>query len=289
MKLVIPTPKETGLFLTKEPDNTIKDISDFFERYFENLPEQGKILRPLIKIWLKMDLKEIIKSEAFLRMPIHLQEKMLHFITIDYRYIGDKSNYNEVLELLKIAEEENNKIRIYFEVNQRVLNSKSDGLSYLENCISDTKDSIIQSGLFPTSETEKKLINDRLEYLKALKEWVETYPLFKEPQNELNNQQDINDPNKYIKTPKRGDISFKLNLLHQFGIIQYLNKVWALNNLKGKREKLVAELVGSSNEGTIQPLLSSKDDERLRTKAMNEKIEDFLNDFGLDIDNIKIP
>lgn len=88
---------------------------------------------------------------------------------------------------------------------------------------------------------------------------------------------------------QRGDTVFRINLLHQFGIIQYINKVWEHNGLTGKRECLIKELIGSSNEKTIQPLLSKRDDTRLRSDKMNERIETFLNDFNLEIDKIKLP
>lgn len=87
---------------------------------------------------------------------------------------------------------------------------------------------------------------------------------------------------------RRGDQSFKINLLHQYGIIQHLRKVWEINNPTKKIEDLISDIIGAKTS-SIQPLLSNPKDNRLRTSSMNNKLESYLEKYNLLIDKIKQP
>ncbi|MBL0236013.1 MAG: hypothetical protein IPQ02_05195 [Saprospiraceae bacterium] len=82
--------------------------------------------------------------------------------------------------------------------------------------------------------------------------------------------------------------TFKLNLLHQFGIIEFLKQVWTKNNVSMGLEFLIEKLINEPH-GSIQPRLSSKQDPKLRTKSADKKLQEFLDNFKLEIDKIKLP
>lgn len=82
--------------------------------------------------------------------------------------------------------------------------------------------------------------------------------------------------------------TLKLNLLHQFGIIKFLKRVWVENQIDKPLEFLLATLI-DEKQSSIQPRLSSKDDPKLRTKPANKKLEKYLEDFDLEQDHIKNP
>lgn len=103
-----------------------------------------------------------------------------------------------------------------------------------------------------------------------------------------NNLKEIEDFEK--ATPSiRGEQTLKLNLLHQFGIIEHLRKVWKHNDIKDIGiETLIAKIINAENPESIRPRLAKKDDEKLRTNTANAKTEEFLEKFKLTIDKIKI-
>ncbi|MBK8241792.1 MAG: hypothetical protein IPK88_00035 [Saprospiraceae bacterium] len=102
-----------------------------------------------------------------------------------------------------------------------------------------------------------------------------------------NTSKEIEDYEK--ATPSiRGEQTLKLNLLHQFGIIDHLRKVWDLNNIKeAGMEILIAKIINENPE-SIRPRLAKKDDVKLRTDYANAKTDEFLEKFKLTIDKIKI-
>ncbi len=104
----------------------------------------------------------------------------------------------------------------------------------------------------------------------------------------------INKTSKVIEdfekaTPSiRGEQTLKLNLLHQFGVIDHLRKVWDLNNIKeAGMEILIAKIINAENPESIRPRLTKKDDDKLRTDTANAKTDEFLEKFKLTIDKIK--
>ncbi|MBK8241806.1 MAG: hypothetical protein IPK88_00105 [Saprospiraceae bacterium] len=53
-------------------------------------------------------------------------------------------------------------------------------------------------------------------------------------------------------------------------------------------EFLLEKLINEPH-GSIQPRLSSKQDPKLRTKSADKKLQEFLDNFKLEIDKIKLP
>lgn len=86
----------------------------------------------------------------------------------------------------------------------------------------------------------------------------------------------------------RGEITLKINLLHQFGIIEHLRKVWKLNDIKDIGiETLIAKIINVAKPEDIRPRLTKKDDPKLRNNTANRNTENFLEQFKLTIDKIK--
>lgn len=87
----------------------------------------------------------------------------------------------------------------------------------------------------------------------------------------------------------RGEQTLKLNLLHQFGIIEHLKKIWKMNHINNVGlEILICKLINAENASSIRPRLSSKEDPKLRNETSNEKLEEFLKKFNLLPDKIKL-
>lgn len=135
-----------------------------------------------------------------------------------------------------------------------------------------------------------KLVGENLqkiESLEILSEYIlnktKTYDFFDITQNK-----DNQDENSMLP-PKRGEQTLKINLLHQFGILEYLRNLWTENNIKkGDMELLISKLINSDPD-SIRPRLSNKDDPKLRNPTANERLEEFLDQFGLSSDKIKYP
>ncbi len=88
---------------------------------------------------------------------------------------------------------------------------------------------------------------------------------------------------------ERATQTLKLNLLHQFGIIEFLRGVWKTNNITIRGMEFLIETLICEKRTSIQPRLSSNNDSKLRTIAGVEKLEVYLKNFGLELDRIKLP
>lgn len=85
---------------------------------------------------------------------------------------------------------------------------------------------------------------------------------------------------------ERAEQTLKLNLMHQFGIIKYLNQIWGEYNIPKALEFLISTLINEKHT-SIQPRLSNSNDPKLRNPTSIKKLENYLKEFGLDLDQIK--
>ncbi|MBK6546717.1 MAG: hypothetical protein IPG12_15790 [Saprospiraceae bacterium] len=94
--------------------------------------------------------------------------------------------------------------------------------------------------------------------------------------------------NREDNNQARTEQTLKLNLLHQFGIIKFLDGIWLKYNIPKPMEFLISTLINEKHN-SIQPRLSNKNDLKLRNPTSNKKLENYLKEFGLELDQIKHP
>lgn len=87
--------------------------------------------------------------------------------------------------------------------------------------------------------------------------------------------------NKEENNQTKAEQTLKLNLLHQFGIIKFLNEVWLRYNIARPMEHLLATLM-NENHKSIQPRLSDRNHKKLINDTSLEKLEKYLKDFGME-------
>lgn len=90
------------------------------------------------------------------------------------------------------------------------------------------------------------------------------------------------------KNQKKITLTLKLNLLHQFGIIEYLRRVWGSNDMLLPVEYLLETLINGKYD-TIQPRLSKPEEPKLRNPTSIRDLKRELKKFGMVMDSIKTP
>lgn len=88
-------------------------------------------------------------------------------------------------------------------------------------------------------------------------------------------------PIKIIEKKEKMEQIQKIIMLHEFGIIQYLDKVWEENKIKTKVEYLISSLIDEPAD-SIRPRLSNPDDPKLNTDPAITKSSEYLLKFGLE-------
>lgn len=128
--------------------------------------------------------------------------------------------------------------------------------------------------------------------IKLFKEDIEKVPILENLINYIDALSNDDSHFTYIEDKKTQEINqiqaqqnLKLNLLHQFGIVEFLKRVWQKNNIAKPMEFLISTLINEKPK-SIQPRLSKNDDPKLRTNAGSKKLEEYLEDFGLELDKI---
>ncbi|MBK6701505.1 MAG: hypothetical protein IPG55_16800 [Saprospiraceae bacterium] len=157
-------------------------------------------------------------------------------------------------------------------LNDEEFNFEGNKKIYQEH-IDNIKIEIARIKLFKKDINKVSILENLINYFEALEKNDHHY-LF------VVNQED----DKQVKAEQ----TLKLNLLHQFGIIEFLNRVWKTNNIPKPLEFLLATLINEKNT-SIQPRLSKQDDPKLRNTTSNNKLENYLKDFDLEPDKIKRP
>lgn len=87
---------------------------------------------------------------------------------------------------------------------------------------------------------------------------------------------------KIIEKNEKMEQIQKIVMLHEFGIIQYLDKLWEENKIKTQKvENLISSLIDEPIE-SIRPRLSNPNDPKLNTEAAITKSSQYLSNFSLE-------
>ncbi|MGB3227122.1 MAG: hypothetical protein WBB02_04035 [Saprospiraceae bacterium] len=201
-------------------------------------------------------------------------------------------------KLLKKAwwSDEDNKLWMDLERKKRVVKNFEDYIYNFEKEIIETwgeTEELSYDNYKIISQKHIKSIKFEIATIKLFKGDIEKIPILENLINYLDARSSVE--KSYLDLISKGEVgqvrveqSLKLNLLHQFGIIEFLRSVWKKNQIVKPIEFLLEKLIAEKHT-SIQPRLTNKDDKKLRTIAGNQKLEKFLDDFNLEQDQIKYP
>ncbi len=162
------------------------------------------------------------------------------------------------------------------ELNETFLNNEEYNFEgnkkiYQEH-IDNIKIEIARIKLFKKDINKALILENLINYFEALEKNDEHYLFVVNQEND-----------KQVKAEQ----TLKLNLLYQFGIINYLDRIWHQNKIKKPMQFLLSTLINEP-PNSIQPRLSDKNHAKLRNTTSNNKLENYLKDFGLEPDKIKV-
>ncbi|MGB5025196.1 MAG: hypothetical protein WBO44_07595 [Saprospiraceae bacterium] len=140
--------------------------------------------------------------------------------------------------------------------------------------IDKIKFEIAHNRLFKQNENRIEILENLISYIEAMSKTDSIFlPVIKEK----------------VSINAKIEQNLKLNLLHQFGIIKFLKEVWLKNDITKPLANLLETLI-TEPHGSIQPRLSDgKNDSKLRNDQATKKLETYLKNFNLNIDQIKHP
>jgi len=222
----------------------------------------------------------------------YIKENNYYKTNIDYEELGSLAS---LIESVKVNKYFFSKIDYYQNKEiELIANNEITGQASLNKHIHEL-DNII---LLKLIKFWKKIIND-LNFNNTISKALDSHLqldntntlLIELSETKIENYiQFLSDSNKDLVeiNHQRGKQTKKLILLHEFGIIEHLRKVWLDNNINVGMEKLISVLIDEP-EKSIRPRLANPNDSKLYTPRAKEEISDFLKPYDLFIGEIKLP